>query len=251
MNILKSKLFLISTVVFLGVTLSVIWFLYPPSLKRFNDTRGQGAKLDSDIASTQKIVTSLNDLASKKGSLDDLYDKASQALPTSPSADLLLLQLDGLTKALGLNVAITVPFGEGALVSQVAPSSSTDTTVKQGSGSVGSSKPIVTSASNSNTQFTLAGKFDFTATQTLLTKLKALIRWNNVTGVTITSSGGDMNVTITGEVFWASQSNSTLSGSVSTVLDQGAKLFSGYQSYSTVPNANTEGSFGRANPFAP
>lgn len=247
---IQSKLFWIATAIFLTVTLLTLWFLYPPALAEFNNTRNQNTKLSEEIATSRQRVASLNELKQNKTTLNDIHQKAVSALPTTPSADLLLLQLDGLAQALGLDLTITVPFNEGAFSSQVSPTPAIDDgKIKQGSGSAGSSAPIITS-SGAKTEFTLAGKFDFATTLNLLTKLKTFSRWNNVTTIDISGNTTETGVTVSGQVFWTPDSKKEFSGDANTLLQTAQKLFSGYQNYAAVPDFTREGQYGRSDPFA-
>lgn len=250
MNLLKNRVFLIASAVFVATMLLTVWFLFPPTLTDFNETRAALTKLEGDVRAAQGRADSYKDLQTNSLKLNEVHDLAASALPATPSPDLLLLQLDGLAKALGLDITITVPLTDGALAVQVGSPPPAGGEVKQGSGSAGgSSQPIVTS-SGSNTEFNLSFKGNFATAQTLLAKLKTFIRWNTVTGVEISTSGSETNVTISGQVFWLPTPSTEFTLPANDLLERAAKLFNGYQSYTTTPDISIEGQFGRADPFA-
>ena len=118
-NLLTSKYFLIISALFLVAAIAVIWFFFPPVIKSFNDNREQADTLAAQIETSQAEAATVNDLIAAKATIAELHEQASTALPGSPSADLLLLQLDGLTKSLGLEATITVPFSQATLPAQV------------------------------------------------------------------------------------------------------------------------------------
>ena len=251
-KLFSSKYFLITTALFLVITVVVIWFFFPPLLGAFNENRAKNTELAQKLAASQADQTTMNELTAAKVSLADLSAKATLALPSSPSADLLLLQLDGLTKSLGLEATITVPFSQATPVSQVAAPVS-EGEVKPGSGSTGGTQPIVTSPSaSSKTDFSLSGNWDFPTVLNLLTKLKTFSRWNNITSVDLVKSADKSTATISGKVFWTPpETNLQFSGSVKELLSQGKTLFGDNQSYAEPPDITREGNFGKSNPFTP
>ncbi len=253
-HILASRYFLIITALFLAVTMTIIWFFFPPVLKTFKDIRVTTNSLTDQIETSQIDGVRAKDLVVEEATLASLYDKASLALPSSPSADLLLLQLDGLTKSLGLDATITVPFSSTSLANQVAaPAAPTnDNDIKPGSGSTGGSQPIINpSGTGTNTDWSLTGDWDYPTTLNLLTKLKTFSRWNAVTSIDLTSTAEKSTTTISGKVYWTPTANLQLTGSAQDLLDKAKTLFDSYQSYATVPDVTKEGNFGKTNPFLP
>lgn len=251
-GLLSDKSFLAISALWLAITIAVIWFFFPDAIKRYNEVRVSRQTLTEQIEAAKRDAAEMKDLVTEKSTLADLYDKASLALPSSPSADLLLLQFDGLTKSLGLNATITVPFSEGSLVTQVAaPSAPTDEKdIKPGSGSTGSSQPIVTSsAAGTKTDYSLSGEWDYPTVLSLLAKLKTFGRWNAITAVDLTKAADKTTATISGKVYWAPTADSQFSGSVKDLLKQASALFGNYQSYATTPDITKEGNFGKSNPF--
>lgn len=253
-KLISSKFFLVISGLFLLLAISIIWLFFPPAIKSFNENRAQGELLTDQIKISQAEAATVKDLVAAKSTIEDLYDKASLALPGSPSADLLLLQFDGLTKSLGLNATITVPFSEGSLAAQVAtPATPADENdIKPGSGSTGGTQPIVTSSgSGTGTDFSLSGEWDYPTVLSLLTKLKTFIRWNAVTSIDLTRTADKSTATISGKVFWTPTSNQQFTGSVKDLLSQAKVLFDAYVTYAEVPDVTKEGDFGKSNPFLP
>jgi len=253
-HLLNSKYFIVITGLFLVVTIAIIWFFFPPVLKTFNENKAQSNALTEQIKSSQAEASTVKDLVAAKTTIADLYDTATTALPSSPSADLLLLQFDGLTKSLGLNATITVPFSEGALAAQVAtpeaPKDEND--IRPGSGSAGGTQPIISSSgTGTGTDFSLSGEWDYPTVLSLLTKLKTFIRWNTVTSIDLTKTADKSTATISGKVFWTPSSKLEFSGSVKDLLNQAKTLFAGYQTYAEAPDVTKEGNFGKSNPFLP
>jgi len=253
-NLLTSKYFLIISALFLVAAIAVIWFFFPPVIKSFNDNREQADTLAAQIETSQAEAATVNDLIAAKATIAELHEQASTALPGSPSADLLLLQLDGLTKSLGLEATITVPFSQATLPAQVdssaAPKNESD--IKPGSGSAGGTQPIIASASpGTNTDFSLSGEWDYPTALNLLAKLKTFIRWNAVTSIDLTRAADKSTATISGKVFWVPSTNLQFSGTAKDLLSQAKTLFDGYQTYAEAPDVTKEGNFGKSNPFAP
>jgi hypothetical protein len=253
-HLLSSKYFLVISGLFLILTIAIIWFFFPPVIRTFNENKTTASTLADKVSASQAEGATVKDLIAAKSTIADLYDSASAALPSSPSADLLLLQFDGLTKSLGLSATITVPFSEGALASQVAtpaaPASEGD--IKPGGGSAGGTQPIVTSSSTgAGTEFSLSGDWDYPTVLGLLTKLKTFIRWNSVTSIDLTRASDKYTATISGKVFWTPSSNLQFSGSAKDLLSKAKTLFDGYQTYAEAPDVTKEGNFGKSNPFAP
>lgn len=253
-HLLTSKYFLIVTALFLAVSVTAIWFFYPSVLKTYNDNRSLSETLARQIKTGQLEGTTVKDLAAAKTTIGSLFDSASSALPDSPAADLLLLQFEGLTKSMGLNATITVPFSSASLASQVAaPTTPTDENeIKPKSGSVGGTQPVVTTTTSSTkADFSLGGEWDYPTVLNLLTKLKTFSRWNAVTSIDLARSGDKSTATVSGKVFWSPTADLQFSGSVKELLTQANTLFGGYQSYAATPDITKEGNFGKSNPFQP
>ena len=250
-HLLSSKYFLVISGLFVVLTVAIIWFFFPPVIKTFNDNRAESSALAEKIKASQAEAATVKDLVAAKTTIAELYDNASAAVPSSPSADLLLLQFDGLTKSLGLDATITVPFSESSLASQVAPSAPKDENdIKPGSGSTGGTQPIITSSGGgTGTDFSLSGEWDYPTVLSLLTKLKTFIRWNTVTSIDLTKTADKTTATISGKVFWTPASNLQFSGSAKDLLSQAKTLFNPYVSYAVVPDVTKEGNFGKSNPF--
>ncbi|MDP3992986.1 MAG: hypothetical protein Q8Q05_02110 [bacterium] len=251
-NLLTSKYFLVVTGLFLLITITVIWLFFPPALKVLNENKAAKLSLNEQIQTSQAAATGVEDLVSAKTTIAELYDKASLALPSSPSADLLLLQFDGLTESLGLDATITVPFSEGALASQVAAPAApaSDEEIKPGSGSAGGTQPIITSSdTGTKTDWSLSGEWDYPTVLNLLTKLKTFGRWNTVTSIDISAATDKSTATISGKVYWTPEGNLQFSGSVKELLTKAKILFDSYQTYTTIPDVTKEGNFGKSNPF--
>ncbi len=250
-HLITTKYFLVVTGLFLLLTTVLIWFFFPPLLNTLNENRSLTAELAGKIASSQAEATTVRELEAASASLNDLYDKASTALPTAPTADLLLLQLDGLTKNLGLTATITVPFSEGAPTTQLTTPPDANT-VKPGSGSMGSVQPLITSSvTGTGTVFSLSGEWDYPSVLKILSKLKTFSRWNAVTSIDLTKTTDKMTATISGKVYWTPSSKSEFSGSVGSLLSQAKALFESSQIYAVAPDVTKEGNFGKSNPFLP
>ncbi|MEK7202417.1 MAG: hypothetical protein AAB669_02725 [Patescibacteria group bacterium] len=251
-NLLTNKYFLVVTGLFLVITIGVIWLFFPPAIRLFNENKAAKLSLAEQIQTSQTDAAGVKDLVAAKTTIADLYDKASLALPSSPSADLLLLQFDGLTESLGLDATITVPFSEGSLAAQVAAPAApaSDEEIKPGSGSAGGTQPIITSSdTGTKTDWSLGGEWDYPTVLALLTKLKTFGRWNAVTSIDITAAADKSTATISGKVFWTPSSNLQFSGSAKELLTQAKTLFGSYQTYATTPDVTKEGNFGKSNPF--
>ena len=246
MNLLTNRTFLIATLLFLLVAIGGIWLFYPPALRKFNEIKTQQQQLTDELAATQATVDSLAVFSAKEADLNKYYDLASNALPTAPGSDILMLQLEGLTQSLGVSATITLPFSGTAVAAQPAPASSSEEDVSPG-GASNSGQPVV-AASSSQSQFTIAGKFDFNTTRALIRKLSTFIRWNTITAVSITSSNDGFSASISGQTYWlpGQAADSTFG---SDVLTRAAALFSGFDSYTSTPDVTTEGNFGRNDPF--
>jgi hypothetical protein len=157
------------------------------------------------------------------------------------------LQLDGLLGSLGLsNAKITVPFGSATTASAAASDTSDSKP-----GTVGNTtKPVVKSDVANQTVVTIAGEMDYDHTKALLAALRSFSRWNKVTALDITQSGTVTNVTVSLQVFTAPDATADFTGADGDFLVRAKKIFGSLKQYATVPNYQTEGSYGRSNPFA-
>ncbi len=246
MTLLTNRTFLIATLLFLAVAVTGIWFFYPPAINKYREIKNQQQILSDQVAAAQASVDSLAAFSAKEADLNKYFDLASNALPTEPGSDILMLQLEGLAQSLGISPTITLPFSGTAVVAQPAPASTGDDNVS--AGTTANSQPIATAAS-SQTQFTIAGQFDFNTTRVLIRKLATFIRWNAVTGVSITSTNDGLSASISGQTFWlpAQVADSNFSADL---LTKAATLFASFDSYTATPDISKEGSFGRNDPFA-
>jgi|SRR3989344_3481588 len=253
-HLISNKYFLITTAVFILATTAVIWLLFPSAINAYRGNKSESAALTEKLKISRAEGVVNEELVSNKDLIETLYASASTALPKTPSTDLLLLQLDGLSKSFGLNATITVPFSQASTSSQVTTLASpkNDTEVKPGSGSVGGNQPIITnSPDGTSTDFSLSGEWDYPTVLNLLARLITFIRWNNITNIDITKTAEKSSATISGRVFWEATDSPQFSGSVKELLDKSRKLFDSYQSYTTAPDITKEGSFGKSNPFLP
>ena len=249
--LLKSKFFWIITAIFLLACLGAAWKLYPPVLKEFGALRDQEKKLQDDTKKAEYYNQSVKKLKENADSLDKVYLNATHALPVTPKNDLLLLEIEGLTNSIGLsNVAISVPF-QGS-VAQASPSSQSassggDDSVKRGS--TANTKPIVKGTSTDTTSVTISGNIDFSKAKELVSKLQSFSRWNKVKSVDITKSSDTYATTITIEVFTRPLPTAGFTDTSSTFLKTAQDLFTPLKTYTSEPDATTEGNYGKPNPF--
>ncbi|HUD20740.1 MAG TPA: hypothetical protein VMQ44_01570 [Candidatus Saccharimonadales bacterium] len=248
-TLIKQPLFWVATAAFLLIGMLAILYLMPPLLQTFQDNRSKLSTLDGQITSKQSYLDQINTLKKSSDTLTSLYASASQSLPTGAQNDLLSLQLEGLTKSLGLNLAITVPFNQ-ASTPTVAPTTTTDTTgtVQAGGAANSTTSPTVTTT-GSQTTFTLSGPADFNSLKTLLAALRSFGRWNKVTTIELSQGTGAMTATVTAQVFWKNNKIADFAGD-SNLITKARAIFSSLKTYTTAPNAATEGAFGRGDPFA-
>lgn len=248
MKFISGKLFIVSTLSFILVVGVFIWFFYPPVLNVRQENVTKEKSLDAKIAEKTLLNQTIKKIESDSVELDRLYDLAEQALPDTEKSDLLLLQLDGLTKSVGITATITVPFTSGAAATTTPPVAAPEdeSEIKAGTSGASSAIPIVT---GSDSSFSLSGDFSYAQTKTLLAKLRSFIRWNQLTALDLSVAGDKLTVTVAGKTFWSNNKPAELKTDGKTLIDSAKKLFDSYESYSTEPNIETEGVFGRANPF--
>lgn len=238
--------FWVGTLIFLAISMGILWKVYPPLLGQTNAQRNTLAVVDADIKEEEQYLAIIKSLQDNKSKVEQLHTQAGQALPVGADADLLLLQLDGLLTSLNLsNASVTVPLNQTA-----APVSSSASTEEVKPGSTGStSKPIVKTEIAGQTTVTISGEMDYTKTRELLTSLRSFSRWNQVTGLDIIQSAGKTTTTLICQVFNAPASTADFSGTDPNFLANATKLIGSLKQYAATPNYQSEGSYGRTNPF--
>lgn len=219
----KNFTFWIATVCLLALIGGAsLWFL-PPLVKQFKENNAKIASLDTQVAENEQFLTTIQAIEKQSETLESLNEKAKLSLPTDPQPEILILQLDGLLKALQLNkTTIEVPLTP--TVAKNAP------------------------AGLAVTKFTLTGKMSFTQAKELITRLRTLSRWNKLTSLDISQADGVTNVTLSGESYSKPGAPKAFTGS-KTFLTNAVKLFDSLTPYTTVPDITTEGNFGKNDPF--
>jgi len=246
MNILiKQPMFWITTGLFVIISAGLLVYVMPDLLNRYTNFRAQNSDLQTQIADKESYLNQVKTLKNDKDNVEKYYEIAQKALPTSASSDTLLLQIEALTNSLGLGgVTITVPFNQVA----ASPTSSSSDTVSTG-GAANSTPGTVVKSSSTQTTFTVAGEMGFDSFRTLVSRLRTFARWNRVTTIDLTLSGGEYAASVTAQVFWKNTAQAAFSGSTS-FLSSAKTLFDPLQSYSTTPDIQKEGDYGRPDPFA-
>ena len=221
--LIKSIYFWVITVVLLAVVIISVLKIIPPVITAYQDNQQKLADAKVELAKQQKFLAAVNTVKSDPESLDELYNKASLALPRTANSEILMLQLDGLLISLGLGaVSINVPF-----------------------------QPTATDASELNSiSLTISGNITYQQMTKLLPKLKTFSRWNRISSFDISKSADKYSSSITTKVFFQPGDTGEFSGNTK-VLDQAKELFSDFQSYATNPDITTEGIYGRPDPFNP
>jgi len=247
---IKSRFFWLSTALFLVLGLGIIWKIYPPLLSQARQNKTQNTDLTAQVNQAQQYLTLVKQLSSDTTTVDSLYSSAAVALPASADTENLLLQLDGLLASLKLsNVSITAPISQ--VVSTTSPAAPTSgTAVPQTQTGSSTTTPVVNSDAKSQSTFTLSGEMSYGSALQLVQKLRTFARWNKITVIDITQTGGKTTATITAQVFSKAAPTSDFSGSDNQFITKAKNLFSQYQSYASVPDATKEGSYGRSDPFA-
>ncbi len=223
-TLLSNKFFWISTVLtFLLLFFAILW-LFPPLIAQMKERRESLTNLDSQIKSNEQFLNSVKGLEKNPSQLDQLYELSMLSLPKTPQPEILMLQLDGMLKSLGLNQAtISVPLGTAQ---------------------------VSTDPAAANTVFTVTGEMDYSKAKELIAKLRTLNRWNKASSIDIVRALDKSTATITSVAFSKPNSTKEFSGDVN-FLANAAKILSQFQNYATVPDITNEGVFGRVDPFAP
>lgn len=222
--LVRSLYFWIATICLLAVVGGVmIWFL-PPLLAQFKEKNAKIASLNTQISENEQFLSTIQGIEKQSTTLDTLNEKAQLSLPKEPTPEILILQLDGLLKALELgNVTIEVPLTP-ATAAKNAP------------------------AGYTVTRFTLTGKMSFTQAKELVVRLRGLSRWNKLTALDVTQSETSTSVAVSGEAYSKPGQPKAFTGS-QAFLANATKLFDTLTSYATIPDVTTEGNFGKSDPF--
>lgn len=221
--LIKSIYFWVATVILLAIIGVSGVKIIPPIVDNYQDNQQKLADSNIELDEQKKFLAAVNTIKNDPETLETLYDKALLALPETADSEILMLQLDGLLKSLKLgSVAINVPL-------QSADAAETE---------------------QNNIEVTLSGDISYDQMTKLLPKLKTFSRWNKISSFDITRDVDKYNSSITLKAFFQPGSTGVFSGN-SKILEQAETLFSDFESYATNPDINTEGTFGRPNPFTP
>ncbi len=219
----RNLTFWILTLVFLGLVGGIGWLVIPAQLRSVSASRAELIQLAAQVSENEQFLATLGSIEKEPETLDELYQKATLSLPMSPQPEILILQLDGLLASLSLSTAtIEVPLS--------APVS------EEGTGQT------------AITKFTISGSMSFDQVKQLIVQLRTLSRWNQLTAIDITTEGEKTTATITGQASSRVSSPKTFTGKQTFLADAEA-LFNRFTPYTTVPNIETEGNFGKSNPF--
>lgn len=251
MNVLlKQKSFWIATALFMLISLAIIWLALPPALSAIQDTRSQLSQIDSQISVAQIRLDAGKTLKENSAQLQNLYNSAVLALPESSDTDQLMLQLEGLISDLKLDATLTLPLSSASATTASTPViTSNDNIQPGGAGSSGSSSAQSATPSG-GASFTVNGKYGFSSTRELLSALKYFSRWNKISSVSLAVSGDSSTSTVTAQVFSSDTKPAEFSGTATDFIQQAQQVFSSLVSYATVPSVDTEGNFGRTDPFS-
>lgn len=238
--LLKNKFFLVTTVIFLLAAVAAIWRIYPPVLSQFREYREKAVQLNEQLEEAESFNQGIIALRNETERLDQIHSLAERALPTTSQSEVLLLELEGLLLDSSLSGArITVPFESAAATGSDA--------VRPGSG--GNAKPIVKGSAATNTSFTLSGDISFEASRLLLDRLGSFSRWNKIKSIEITRNSDSYSTTIVADFFTKPAPSAASATAPSNLLTQATQVFQALSQYSTTPDATTEGSYGKPNPF--
>jgi|GEM_PF-1349157 len=250
-TLIKSKAFWVATAIFLLETLAIIWLALPPALSAIQNTRSQLSDIDSQIAAQQTRVDAGKALKQNSDEVETLFEKATLALPKTTDLDQLMLQLEGLLASLKLDATLSLPLQTSA--SSSAAASTPIVTSEESSarpGGVGTTTASTPTESNEKTTFTITGKYGFADTRRLLVALKSFSRWNKITSVALSVNGDSSSSTVTAEVFYLAASPAEYFDTAAELIKQAKQSLASLVSYATTPSVETEGNFGRSDPFA-
>jgi len=240
--LLKNKFFLATTVIFLLAAIVAIWRIYPPVLSQFKEHRVKTVELDAKLKEAESFNQGIIALRNNTNQLKTVYGLAERALPVTNQSEVLLLELEGLVKDSGLSgVRITVPFDNAT-----ATAASDTEVVRPGTTS---KKPVVKGSAQTNTSFTLAGNISFAQSRSLLDKLSNFSRWNRIKSIDISRAEESYSTTIIADFFTKAAPGVAGSSVSANLLTQASQVFQSLSQYSTTPDASTEGSYGKPNPF--
>jgi len=176
-----------------------------------------------ELDKQQKFLATVNAVKEEEAALDDLHTQAQTALPTNSDAETLMLQLDGLLNDLSITASVNVP-----LTSEVSEGQTVQNQL----------------------EVIISGNIDYGKSRTLLSRLKSFARWNKIKSFSITKTGDDFSTSINFFVYFKPGRVADFSGD-GNVMDKATQVFAQLRSYSTTPDSDSEGAYGRSNPFSP
>lgn len=226
--------------------------MYPPIIGEFRELGEKDKAVSEQIVNAEAYSASIKELKVNSSTLDAVYDSAGRALPVSAESELLLLDLEGLVNSIGLKgLTISVPFqGTAASATASSQSATSGATDEVKRGNTATTKPVVKDGATADAlTVTLSGSIDYSKANELLSKLKTFSRWNKVKSIDITKSGDTYATTISLEVFTKPAPSTSFTDTSAEFLKGAQALFSPMQTYTSKPNASSEGQFGKANPF--
>lgn len=250
--ILKKPFFWIATGIFILVVFGATVYLFPPLFSKYGVLKEEKQSLKAELDKQRKYAQIIKELTKNKEAVSALYDAADQAMPASVNADFLLLQLEGLSNELGIaSPTLVVPFSQATTpaASTAAPAASGE--VKKGTTATSTQPVVKNDAAGTQVTFSIGGELDFAKTKTLIERLRSLSRWNKITSIDLTRAGDKSTTTIVAQIFTSTTKSATFTGSDSNFLTKANALFGATKAYTTEPNINTEGNYGRSNPFDP
>lgn len=209
-----------------GVLLIVVGIsglkIIPPIIANYQDNMQKITDANLELDKQKKFLAAVNTVKNDPETLEKLYNQALLALPKTANSEILMLQLDGLLASLGLGTAtLNVPLQSTA-----------------------------TEETQSNIEVTISGEITYEQVLALLPKLKTFSRWNKVSSFDISKTIDKYTSTVIIKAFFQPGSTGEFSGN-SKILEQAETLFSDVKSYASDPDINTEGIYGRPNPFTP
>lgn len=219
--LVRNLYFWIATLILLAVVGTILLWFVPPLINQIKTNRAELAKLNTEVSDNEQFLATIQIIEEQTTILDSLNEKALLSLPKDTQPEILILQLEGLLESLNLSlVKIEAPLGTQ-----------------------------VTSAEGQGTQkFTLTGTMTFDQTKQLITRLRGLSRWNKLISIDITQQQDRTSVTIAGEAFSKPGTPKSFTGS-KTFLTDAKALFDSLTPYTTIPDVQTEGNFGKNDPF--